>query len=61
MNYYFYRFFCLFSQYLEENVHKTYVDVEDMAECLMTRYSEYSRLKQTPFRILVETGKFSGI
>jgi hypothetical protein len=49
--------FYFYSQYLEENVHKTYVDVEEMASTLMTRYPEYSRLKQTPFRILVETGE----
>ena len=30
-----------------------------MAQSLMTRYPDYSRLKHQPFRILVETGKFA--
>jgi Nucleolin binding domain len=46
----------MFSQYLEENVHKTYVDVDEMTQALMTRYGEYQRRKQVPFRILVEHG-----
>ncbi|XP_070498482.1 nuclear valosin-containing protein-like isoform X1 [Chironomus tepperi] len=41
-------------QYLEENVHKTYVDVEEMTQSLMNRYQEYSRRKMIPFRIMVE-------
>lgn len=48
--------FTLFSfQYLEENVHKTYVDVSDMARVLQERYrAEYGRRKIAPFRQLVE-------
>ncbi|CAG9799899.1 unnamed protein product [Chironomus riparius] len=41
-------------QYLEENVQKTYVDVEEMTQSLMNRYQEYSRRKMIPFRIMVE-------
>ncbi|XP_037034382.1 nuclear valosin-containing protein-like [Bradysia coprophila] len=42
-------------QYLEENVHKTYVDVTDMARVLQERYrAEYGRRKMAPFRQLVE-------
>lgn len=41
-------------QYLEENVHKTYVDVEEMTQSLMNRYQEYARRKMVPFRIMVE-------
>lgn len=41
-------------QYLEENVHQTYVDVTVMAKELQDRYREYSRRKTVPFRILVE-------
>jgi ribosome biogenesis ATPase len=41
-------------QYLEDNVHLTYVDVEEMTQSLMTRYQEYSRRKMIPFRIMVE-------
>lgn len=42
-------------QYLEENVHKTYVDVSDMARVLQERYrAEYGRRKMAPFRQLVE-------
>lgn len=44
-------------QYLEENVHKTYVDVSDMARVLQERYrAEYGRRKMAPFRQLVEQG-----
>lgn len=43
------------TQYLEENVHKTYVDVSDMARVLQERYrAEYGRRKMAPFRQLVE-------
>ncbi|KAG5677081.1 hypothetical protein PVAND_006865 [Polypedilum vanderplanki] len=41
-------------QYLEENVNKTYVDVDEMTQSLMQRYQEYSRRKITPFKIAVE-------
>lgn len=40
-------------QYLDENVHKTYVDVDEMTQSLMTRYIDYSRRKQNPFRASV--------
>ena len=44
-------------QYLEENVHKTYVDVSDMARVLQERYrQDYGRRKIGPFRQLVEQG-----
>lgn len=44
-------------QYLEENVHKTYVDVSDMARVLQERYrADYGRRKIAPFRELVEQG-----
>lgn len=46
------------TQYLDENVHKTYVDVDEMTQSLMSRYQEYSRRKLIPFRILVVHGKF---
>lgn len=46
-----------FLQYLEENVHKTYVDVSDMARVLQERYrADYGRRKMAPFRKLVELG-----
>ncbi|XP_058054260.1 nuclear valosin-containing protein-like [Anopheles bellator] len=41
-------------QYLEENVHQTYVDVGVMARELQQRYREYNRRKAVPFRLLVE-------
>ncbi|XP_055534030.1 nuclear valosin-containing protein-like [Wyeomyia smithii] len=41
-------------QYLEENVHQTYVDVGVMARELQERYREYNRRKAVPFRMLVE-------
>ncbi|XP_055841073.1 nuclear valosin-containing protein-like isoform X2 [Episyrphus balteatus] len=41
-------------QYLEENVHQTYLDVGVMAKSLQDRYPEYSRRKIAPFRSLVE-------
>lgn len=41
-------------QYLEENVHQTYVDVGVMARELQERYREYNRRKAVPFRLLVE-------
>ncbi|XP_055602198.1 nuclear valosin-containing protein-like [Uranotaenia lowii] len=41
-------------QYLEENVHQTYVDVGVMARQLQERYREYNRRKTVPFRLLVE-------
>uniref|UniRef100_A0A182JZ89 AAA+ ATPase domain-containing protein n=1 Tax=Anopheles christyi TaxID=43041 RepID=A0A182JZ89_9DIPT len=41
-------------QYLEENVHQTYVDTAVMARELQLRYREYNRRKATPFRLLVE-------
>lgn len=41
-------------QYLEENVHQTYVDVGVMARVLQDRYREYTRRKSAPFRQLVE-------
>lgn len=41
-------------QYLEENVHQTYLDVGVMAKALQERYPEYSRRKIAPFRSLVE-------
>ncbi|XP_055386738.1 nuclear valosin-containing protein-like [Condylostylus longicornis] len=41
-------------QYLEENVHQTYVDVSVMAKQLQDRYREYNRRKSGPFRLLVE-------
>lgn len=45
-------------QYLDENVHKTYVDVDEMTQSLMTRYMDYSRRKQNPFRASVLDGEF---
>ncbi|XP_053663992.1 nuclear valosin-containing protein-like [Anopheles marshallii] len=41
-------------QYLEENVHQTYVDTGVMARELQQRYREYHRRKTNPFRLLVE-------
>ncbi|XP_058121492.1 nuclear valosin-containing protein-like isoform X2 [Anopheles coustani] len=41
-------------QYLEENVHQTYVDVGVMARELQQRYREYYRRKAGVFRTLVE-------
>uniref|UniRef100_A0A182N974 AAA+ ATPase domain-containing protein n=1 Tax=Anopheles dirus TaxID=7168 RepID=A0A182N974_9DIPT len=41
-------------QYLEDNVHQTYVDTGVMARELQQRYREYNRRKSTPFRMLVE-------
>lgn len=49
-------------QYLEENVHKTYVDVSDMARVLQERYrAEYGRRKMAPFRQLVEQGMIRSV
>lgn len=48
--------FCI-SQYLEENVHQTYVDVGVMARHLQEKYREYTRRKSHPFRLLVDQGK----
>lgn len=45
-------------QYLEENVHQTYVDVGVMARHLQEKYREYGRRKHTPFRFLVDQGMF---
>uniref|UniRef100_A0A182J895 AAA+ ATPase domain-containing protein n=1 Tax=Anopheles atroparvus TaxID=41427 RepID=A0A182J895_ANOAO len=41
-------------QYLEENVHQTYVDVTVMARELQQRYREYTRRKAGVFRAMVE-------
>ncbi|XP_055315332.1 nuclear valosin-containing protein-like isoform X1 [Sitodiplosis mosellana] len=41
-------------QYLEENVHQTYVDVGVMARHLQEKYREYGRRKHQPFRYLVD-------
>lgn len=46
-----------FFQYLEENIHQSYVDVGVMAKSLQERYREYSRRKSVPFRMAVEQGK----
>lgn len=43
-------------QYLEENVHQTYVDVGVMARHLQEKYREYGRRKHQPFRFLVDQG-----
>lgn len=44
-------------QYLEENVHQTYVDVGVMARHLQEKYREYARRKHQPFRFLVDQGR----
>jgi ribosome biogenesis ATPase len=50
-------FHCFCSlQYLEEHVDQTYVDVGVMAKELQDKYTEYTRRKTVPFRILVEQG-----
>lgn len=56
-------FFFVFcnSQYLEENVHQTYVDVGVMARHLQEKYREYTRRKSQPFRYLVDQGKRQSI
>uniref|UniRef100_A0A182PB00 AAA+ ATPase domain-containing protein n=1 Tax=Anopheles epiroticus TaxID=199890 RepID=A0A182PB00_9DIPT len=41
-------------QYLEENIHQTYVDTGVMARELQQRYREYTRRKANPFRLMVE-------
>ncbi|XP_055700573.1 nuclear valosin-containing protein-like [Phlebotomus papatasi] len=41
-------------QYLEDNVHQTYVDVAVMAQDLQDKYKEYNKRKAGPFRLLVE-------
>lgn len=43
-------------QYLEENIHQTYIDVGVMARHLQEKYREYGRRKQQPFRFLVDQG-----
>lgn len=50
-------YFIIFIQYLEENIHQTYVDVAIMARELQERYREYNRRKSIPFRQLVEQGQ----
>lgn len=50
-------FSSVFLQYLEENVHQTYVDVGVMARHLQEKYREYTRRKAQPFRYLVDQGK----
>ncbi|XP_055686095.1 nuclear valosin-containing protein-like [Lutzomyia longipalpis] len=41
-------------QYLEDNVHQTYVDVAVMAQDLQDKYKEYNKRKAGAFRIQVE-------
>ncbi|XP_059614118.1 nuclear valosin-containing protein-like [Phlebotomus argentipes] len=41
-------------QYLEDNVHQTYVDVAVMAQDLQDKYKEYNKRKPGSFRVLVE-------
>lgn len=48
-------------QYLEENVHQTYVDVGVMARHLQEKYREYTRRKAQPFRFLVDQGKIANL
>ena len=43
-------------QYIQDNCEKRYVDINEMAEALQTRYPEYRRKKKIPFRICVERG-----
>lgn len=50
------KFVQLFSQYLEDNVHQTYVDVGEMAKTLQERHREYQRRKVDMFRNQVEQG-----
>lgn len=43
-------------QYLEDNVHQTYVDVGVMAQYLQQKHREYTRRKSGPFQQLVDQG-----
>lgn len=52
-------FFFFYIQYLEENVHQTYVDVGVMARHLQEKYREYQRRKALPFRQLVDQGNLT--
>ncbi|KAL1518049.1 hypothetical protein ABEB36_001732 [Hypothenemus hampei] len=41
-------------KYLESNIHKTYVDINQMADDLQKEYREYSRRKKSAFRASVK-------
>jgi ribosome biogenesis ATPase len=36
--------------YLKENSHRTYIDIEEMADLLPRTYPDYGRKKKIPFR-----------
>ena len=42
--------------YLKENSHRTYIDVEEMADVLQRTYPDYGRKKKIPFRNSVKQG-----
>ncbi|EFX62597.1 hypothetical protein DAPPUDRAFT_300935 [Daphnia pulex] len=37
-------------RYLKENSHRTYIDIEEMADVLQRQYTDYGRKKKIPFR-----------
>lgn len=39
---------------METNVHKTYIDITEMADCLQSQYQEYARRKKSAFRGMVK-------
>lgn len=43
-------------KYMEENKHRVYLDVDEMADSLQRQHSEYGRKKKIPFRISVNKG-----
>ena len=44
-------------RYLKENSHRTYIDVEEMADVLQRQYPDYGRKKKIPFRNSVKQGE----
>lgn len=44
-------------RYLKENIHRKYIDVEEMADVLQRQYPDYGRKKKIPFRNSVKQGE----
>lgn len=43
-------------RYLRENSHRTYIDIEEMADLLQRQYPDYGRKKKLAFRTSVKEG-----
>ena len=48
-------------RYLEDNSHRKYIDVDEMADTLQNQYFDYGRKKKIPFRNSVRQGKYSQV